>query len=45
MDAGTAIYLGKLGITLEEGIKEAAQIIASGKAAEKLEEFVAATNR
>lgn len=45
LNAGTAIYLGKLGITLEEGIKEAAQIIASGKAAEKLEEFVTATNQ
>lgn len=45
LNAGTAIYLGKLGITLEEGIKEAADIIASGKALAKLEEFVAATNQ
>lgn len=45
MNAGAAIYLGKLGITLEDAVKEAAQILESGKALAKLEEFVAATNR
>lgn len=45
LNAGAAIYLGKLGITLEDGVEEAARILASGKAFEKLEEFVAATNR
>ena len=44
MNAGIAIYLGKPGITMEEGIKEAAEIIDSGKAMAKLEEFVAAVN-
>lgn len=45
LNAGAAIYLGKLGITLEEGIEEAARILETGKALEKLEEFVAATKR
>ncbi len=45
LNAGTAIYLGKIGITLEEGIKEAAEVLSSGKAMEKLREFIKATNR
>lgn len=45
LNAGAAIYLGKCGITLEDAVKEAAQILESGKALAKLEEFVAATNR
>lgn len=45
LNAGAAIYLGKTGITLQEGIKEAAEVIADGRAFAKLEEFVAATNQ
>lgn len=44
MNAGIAIYLGKSGITMQEGIDMAAEMIDSGKALAKLEEFVAATN-
>ena len=44
MNAGIAIYLGKSGITMEEGVRQAAEMIDSGKALEKLEEFVAASN-
>lgn len=44
MNAGIAIYLGKPGITMQEGIDMAAEMIDSGKALAKLEEFVAATN-
>ncbi len=43
LNAGIAIYLGKPGITMQEGIRQAAEMIDSGKALAKLEEFVAAT--
>lgn len=43
LNAGIAIYIGKPGITMEEGIKEAAELIDSGKTLAKLDEFVAAT--
>ncbi|MCR5690908.1 MAG: anthranilate phosphoribosyltransferase [Eubacterium sp.] len=45
MNAGAAIYLGIDGISLEEGIKKAAEVIDSGAAYKKMEEFVAATNK
>lgn len=45
LNAGIAIYLGKSGITMEDGIREAAEMIDSKKALDKLEQFVAATNR
>lgn len=45
LNAGAAIYLGTPDITLADGVKKAKEIIKSGKALEKLEEFVAATNR
>lgn len=45
INAGAAIYLVSDGITIEEGIEKARQIIESGKAKKKFEEFVAATNR
>lgn len=45
LNAGIAIYLGKSGITMEDGIREAAEMIDSKKALAKLEQFVAATNR
>ena len=44
MNAGIAIYLGKEGITMEEGAALAKEMIDSGKALEKLEEFVKETN-
>lgn len=44
LNAGIAIYIGKPGITMQEGVKEAEAVIDSGKALEKLDEFVAASN-
>ena len=44
MNAGIAIYLGKEGITMEEGVALAKEMIDSGKALGKLEEFVKETN-
>lgn len=44
MNAGMCLYLGIDGITLKEGVKMAAEMIDSGKAYEKLVEFVEATN-
>ena len=44
MNAGIAIYLGKEGITMEEGVALAKEMIDSGKALEKMEEFVKETN-
>lgn len=44
MNAGIAIYLGKEDITMEEGVALAKEMIDSGKALEKLEEFVKETN-
>ncbi len=44
MNAGMSLYLGKDGITLEEGIRMAEELIDNGKAYEKLQEFVKLTN-
>lgn len=44
MNAGAAIYLVSDGITIEEGIAKAREIIESGAAKAKLEEFISATN-
>ena len=44
MKAGMSLYLGKDGISLEEGIQMAQDILDSGKAYEKLQEFVKLTN-
>lgn len=44
MNAGAAIYLVSDGITIEEGIAKAGEIIESGAAKAKLEEFISATN-
>ena len=44
MNAGMSLYLGKDGISLEEGIQMAQEILDSGKAYEKLQEFVKLTN-
>lgn len=43
LNAGMSLYLGIDGITLAEGIQKAAELIDSGRAMEKLEEFVSAT--
>lgn len=43
LNAGLGIYIGKDDVTMEEGIKEAAELIDSKKAYEKLQEFVEAT--
>ena len=44
MNAGISLYLGIDGISLEEGIKKAAELIDSGNAYEKLQEFIKLTN-
>lgn len=43
LNAGAAIHVVK-GVSVEEGIREAAELIDSGKALAKLEQFIAATN-
>ena len=43
MNAGMSLYLGIDGITLAEGIEKAKEMIDSGKAYAKLQEFVKAT--
>lgn len=45
MNAGAALYVAGKVETLEAGVKLAEEIIDSGKAAKKLEEFIEATNR
>lgn len=45
MNAGMSLYLGIDGITLEEGVKMAQELIDSGKALEKYKEFCAATQK
>lgn len=44
LNAGASLYIGEKASSLEDGIKLAAELIDSGKALEKLEEFVKATN-
>jgi len=44
LNAGISLYLGIDGISLEDGIKKAEEIIDSGKAYEKLQEFIKLTN-
>lgn len=44
LNAGACIYIAKKAATLAEGVKIAQETIDSGKAAEKLEAFVRATN-
>lgn len=43
LNAGIALYLGIDGITLEEGIQKAAELIDNGAAYAKLEQFIQAT--
>ncbi|MHB9101839.1 MAG: anthranilate phosphoribosyltransferase [Sulfuricella sp.] len=45
LNAGAAIYVGGAARTLEEGVKKALQVIASGKAKAKLEQLIAFSNR
>lgn len=45
LNAGMSLYLGIDGISLEEGIEMAKEIIASGKAMKKYEEFRMATQK
>ena len=45
LNAGACFYLVEDGVTLEEGIKIAAQLIDSGKAKEKLNQFIALSNQ
>lgn len=44
LNAGAAIYLVSDGITIGDGIEKAKEIIFSGKAKAKLEEFIKASN-
>ena len=43
LNAGASIYVAGLANTLAEGVERASQVIAEGKAAEKLQELVAKT--
>ena len=45
MNAGAALYIGKKAETMKDGIKLAAELIDSGKALEKLNAFIDASNR
>lgn len=45
LNAGAAIYVGGLAQTLEEGVKKALHVIASGEAKAKLEQLIAFSNR
>ena len=45
MNAGAALYIGGKAATLADGIKLAAELIDSGAALAKLEEFIAASNQ
>lgn len=45
LNAGAALYIGEKASTLADGVKLAARLIDSGKALEKLEQFIKATNQ
>lgn len=45
LNAGVAIYLGTPGIIMEEGVRKAAEVIDSGKALAKMEEFIKASRQ
>jgi anthranilate phosphoribosyltransferase len=45
LNAGATIYVAGLSDTLENGVKKAAEIIASGAAKAKLEELIRASNQ
>ncbi len=43
MNAGMSLYLGKDGISVQDGIRQAAELIDSGRAYRKLQEFIKLT--
>ena len=43
MNAGMSLYLGKDGISVQDGIRQAAELIDSGRAYQKLQEFIKLT--
>ncbi|MDO5425224.1 MAG: anthranilate phosphoribosyltransferase [Eubacteriales bacterium] len=45
MNSAAALYLAKDGITLQEALEEVREVIASGKAKEQLEQFIALSNQ
>lgn len=45
LNTAAGIYISRDGISLEDAVKEAQDVIDSGKALEKLEEFIEATNK
>ena len=45
MNAGAALYIGEKAASMKEGIELAAQLIDSGAALKKLDDFIAASNR
>lgn len=45
LNAGVAIYLGTSEITMEEGVRKAAEVIDSGLALAKMEEFIRASRQ
>ncbi len=45
LNAGAALYIGEKAATLADGVKLAAELIDSGAAYRKMEEFVEATNK
>lgn len=45
LNAGAAIYIATDGITIEQGIEKAKEMIKSGKAKAKLEQFIADSNK
>ena len=45
MNAGAALYIAGKAATMAEGVKLAAELIDSGKAAAKLDAFIEASNR
>lgn len=45
LNAGVAIYLGTPGITMEEGVRKAAEVIDNGMALAKMEEFIKASRQ
>ena len=45
LNAGAAIYIGGKADSLAEGITRAKELVASGAAKKKLEEFIAISNQ
>jgi len=44
LNAGASIYLGGKADSIEEGVRKAAELIDSGAALKKLEEYIIASN-